>query len=725
MKSWAKNPATIALALFFIGFFLVSIFYIDHRLIGDQLGLWGYISNHENQHPFALWNFNAAAGAPQSLNPEYSYLDASYFISILVGDMATRSALINSFHLLLFGIGVLLLAYHITKRLDASVIAASVAAFSSGAAIRTIGNNPYYFGMAIMPFILYSLILLLEKPSYSRAFFVAFTWTYLIVAGGTGVFLWMIFFMPFFLLIYFFLHFDKAKIPRQAIFLVMAFVMFMLFSLFKIWGSFQYASDTSLRPTVQPYQFFLQGNGLPPGFLNSLASIVIRLPVSDYVGLWIGPLTLILLLFSLKSIKKKQYLLFLGMFVIAVLVVFNTPITHLAHLVPFLNRTKDVVKSLFLFPILAGIIAGFGFIELKDLLKKYSKTLSNYLPIMLVALLIVQFLAAFVFYSEGMLFDQGYKINEKLSQESILKDLQSNQPFRLSYEDFSGGLIQVRIAKQGYEVADWLHGNGFSAPFLTFKNIASQTRNYEMLGLMNVKYIYNTKPLNSTFLKLIRSNGQEFVFEDTAFLPRHMKVPYAILAYEDEKNPTAAYSLMANPIFNFSTTIVMSTGDISGVELNKFDAIILTKNPSQNDAVQLSSYEQSGGLIFTSEINEKYNVSLQSFISGLNGKYEPILTQERGGDSLSVDVKKGWIFLSETFPVYQGWSAKLNGKPVKIFRADGIFTALYAAEDGKLEFEYKPTSFSIGLLISGLAFAISAGLLLYINKNKLAKFAYK
>lgn len=72
----------------------------------------------------------------------------------------------------------------------------------------------------------------------------------------------------------------------------------------------------------------------------------------------------------------------------------------------------------------------------------------------------------------------------------------------------------------------------------------------------------------------------------------------------------------------------------------------------------------------------------------------------------------GWLFLSRTW--YPGWIAAVDGKPVEIYRADYVFSAIpVPSGDHKIELTYRPISFTIGMILTltGLITIIGASLI--------------
>jgi len=102
-------------------------------------------------------------------------------------------------------------------------------------------------------------------------------------------------------------------------------------------------------------------------------------------------------------------------------------------------------------------------------------------------------------------------------------------------------------------------------------------------------------------------------------------------------------------------------------------------------------------------------------ISGHQGLLDLSTASNRQEYQVKGNPTNSWMFIADTW--YPGWQAKLDGKPVDLFRADYVFMALQVPEGGhRVELDYDPISFKLGtgLSILGL-FGIFA--ILMVGKN--------
>ena len=190
---------------------------------------------------------------------------------------------------------------------------------------------------------------------------------------------------------------------------------------------------------------------------------------------------------------------------------------------------------------------------------------------------------------------------------------------------------------------------------------------------------------------------------------------------------------MLNDNFNPSNTAIMSERSLDKIGINilkKFNAVILTKSPNENDYAKLKMYVDNGGIllpnIFSGE-NQLSDSKINSILSSFNSSYSGIKkigvqygTSNRA--SLKLNGESGFLVLSEQYSQYSGWKAAINSEEVQIFNADNIISAVYVDNgSGTLTFEYKLNSFKDGAWISGISFLaliIFFSIKLFYRRNK-------
>ena len=107
------------------------------------------------------------------------------------------------------------------------------------------------------------------------------------------------------------------------------------------------------------------------------------------------------------------------------------------------------------------------------------------------------------------------------------------------------------------------------------------------------------------------------------------------------------------------------------------------------------------------------------FVENKDGKLSDIklitYLQNEINISVDTDVNK-LLFLSDTY--YPGWKAFVDGKEVKIYRADYSFRAIVVPQGHHLvKFSYDPLSFRVGYAISLLSFCLLVIVLITVKKT--------
>lgn len=226
----------------------------------------------------------------------------------------------------------------------------------------------------------------------------------------------------------------------------------------------------------------------------------------------------------------------------------------------------------------------------------------------------------------------------------------------LLYKDFGIWFRALNIGINPNQRIDGSLAEGAMTRYLNLFNPYSP-----LLDLVGVKYFMTLKidkvgqyskegEINKELLKkyaVIDEYGATVLLENKSAMPRFS------LFYEAEVEPDwvkATEKLVAG--FDFRTKILLSGGEPERL------------TPGQDDTVELLQYEAN-------EIR-------------LRGKTE----------------NGGYLLLTDTD--YPGWRAEINGKPVEIIRANGIFRAVkLPAGESIVRFFYFPNSFRYGLAISG------------------------
>lgn len=191
--------------------------------------------------------------------------------------------------------------------------------------------------------------------------------------------------------------------------------------------------------------------------------------------------------------------------------------------------------------------------------------------------------------------------------------------------------------------------------FLNFINTLAPDQRVRLLRALNVKYVVAFHPLEGKGLKLFREFPEHYsqLFEVTGGVPRAYVAARAIF----DPDPLSTLRRVASETFEPLHDVVVNAATQSGARTSfQGDATI---NLYQNNKVQIDA-----------RLNEA-----------------------------------GILVLTDAF--YPGWRVFVDGNERKILRANYLFRGVeVAAGHHKVEFDYDPVSFKIGLVVSSLTAAL-------------------
>jgi hypothetical protein len=183
-------------------------------------------------------------------------------------------------------------------------------------------------------------------------------------------------------------------------------------------------------------------------------------------------------------------------------------------------------------------------------------------------------------------------------------------------------------------------------------------QNNMLLSMLNTKYIvlspeWEIKVTNSPY-KLIRKNSSYLIYENMNCMPRASSVSKLIGIDNFEKLKEAIYTFQINPL----SQAIVSDKDLKEIGMRDF----------AEGRVSILDYSHS-------------KILLRTNFSG-----------------------KGFVVLSDQY--YPGWRAFIDGKPLKIYRTNGIMRGIVVpAGVHELVFKYQPQTIYLFIGISMLTLA--------------------
>jgi hypothetical protein len=251
----------------------------------------------------------------------------------------------------------------------------------------------------------------------------------------------------------------------------------------------------------------------------------------------------------------------------------------------------------------------------------------------------------------------------------------------LTYED------QARFIRSLSGVAygiNYVEGQTVMRPYFFDKirgilNTMPIKNRLNLLNLFNAKYIVSAKELNLEGLKLVRLEPGGLVENISSQSLTTLKKKDTIKIYQNEK-------VLPRAFLTENCQVINNENDYPAIfsrdDFNPVKKVLLEKSPE--------------GLTCNNEIRSLNTTEVVKILD-----YSP--------NSIDLEVhaeKNRLLFLSDAF--FPGWEAIINEEETEIYRANYAFRSI-VVEPGKhiVRFEYNPTPFQIGKMISSLSFIIA------------------
>lgn len=261
----------------------------------------------------------------------------------------------------------------------------------------------------------------------------------------------------------------------------------------------------------------------------------------------------------------------------------------------------------------------------------------------------------------------------------------------------------------GYDSANLLWHN----LFLRFVEGSPPLVRPRLLGLLNVKYIFSSHPLNHPDLILRNSlSGNVFLYENVRCLERAYFVPNSIVASSE----SVALRVLASNGFEPKTAVVLvDKGGPGSLNPGKGAAGFDVSMPKDFKYQTMNvSDEPSGVLPHGPSIGRPDRPSNKSHLELLHGMAEmpaplaPVRIESYGPNSVVLSVNApyaGYVVLCDAY--YPNWKARINGLSVKVLRANCTVRAIpVKAGNSIIEFAYDKDSFHRAAIVSAVTIAV-------------------
>jgi hypothetical protein len=663
---------------------------------------------------FPLWTPYFYSGQPFLAVPEFYLFDLNFIFLLLSGNIYLAMNLAVIAYFSLAGIGMYLLIYELMRNKFASFLGAIIFMFNIFVhKFILTGHLNILESYALLPFIFLFVRRAFQKDDWLfNSAIVGILMALMVYSGG------MVFFLYALLLISLFLAFNligknlKKNIIRSA--LVFSILLTLLFGLsaMKLLPALEFVSVSSRGAGVS-YQEYLGNPILLSAFWNTIIAPFSNMPFSASIGIT----SFILLIFGLFSWRKKIVLFSILLALFSILLASGTFLAQLLYQLPGFSQMRHIERAMVLFVFAAPIIASFGYKNLVSQIKKNNSLIKENMIFFVVLLFILI----------ELVFIPGLPKSIDITEPSEIPILNE---ISLDESDFrvANTALSTPIGASGYnyniqvDVTSIKGGGGiWMNDYVRFIAIAHQVQPTKLFGILNGKYIISDKELDDSNLELINVYESclecpiweaygPYLYQNTLSVPSAFIAGKSVLVLGNTPmKDQLIYDLLMNYIDPSSYVLIEDELSISNIvlkDLKKYEAVILLDGSvTQSDIPRLTEYVKGGGLLFPNLIDGETSISEESISQLFNSTFKPTevsLNRENINKySLEVGNLTGWLVVGERFAHFPGWNANINGKQIKIFKANKVISAVQLdGDEGTVEFTYNPKSFRNGLVIT-------------------------
>ena len=664
-----------------------------------------------------LWTPYYYSGRPLLTQPEYYFIDLNLLLILLTGSIYLAMNLSVILHLFIAGLGMYLLALFLCRSRKAGFISALIYMFNGYMHTFGItGNIMVLEGYSLLPLIMLFTIKALKDREFVFNSVLAGIFMALQIHVGGVIFLPYIFLLiaAYSLIFTISSNFVNRILKLSVVGIIILAVGFGL-SAIKLLPGLEFI-NLSNRGEGIPYQEFV---GAPIKLQNFVFTFITNALVNgDNISAAVGIAGFILLVLGFYRFRERTVIFSALVILLSLIISTESFATKILYEIPVLNQTRHIERAIVLFAFASSILAAFGFMNLEDLYERYKKIRVSK-NILFLAVVSLVFFELFLMQKVPLAVD----VIEpgKIQVLDYMKDEPSAfRTMNLALSTFIGASGYNYYSQFGISEIKGGSGIWFN-DYFGYLAVA-QNAPSKLWGVLNNKYVvmksnasieglsYIGKFKGCTDDCTIWEAWGPYLYENEKYLPRYYIVPNSILVVGDNKlvRPLV-YSLMLQNFKPENSVLVEGTkiNDHSIDFLKRFDLIFLVRDSvDQNSVGKLQEYVDQGGRIVPDILNSQLNVEsreINSILNNTKGNYTEIKAKQYTNNKVVLELngEKGWLVASERFAHFPGWKAGINGDDVGIFKADNIISAVYLnGEKGELIFEYSPSSYKRGRLIS-------------------------
>lgn len=727
---------------------LLAIYPFEIRKTFDEYG----------QFPF--WSPYRMSGTPLFAKPQAVFFYINLPIILFAPTIFAGIKWSILLHFAIAAGAMYLFMFYLTRSSMAS-LASSLAYAFNGYMISRLnwGQTNIIYPYAFIPLAFLFTFLALEKKEWVlNSIFVGIFFALMVLGGGAQIFLYLSAIYAYFLLLYYIINFSKSSmISNLARIAGMSAVILAVF--FGLTAVFVLPNSDLMKLSVRSQGYsYEQGLGSPLEFnFNSIKTLLIsphifKKPQQEWNSSGLGIIPLIILLFSFFHWRKKRFMLFLSLAIVTLLILSGSFLYYIFwKTIPQFQQVKGIFKgfALIFFPL--SVLVGYGFLQLTNYTKNFSRPARNLMLYSLVFLVIVNLT---VFNNKLTMMvnpELEFSKNQVMGHIANDKEISRYRNFETNGIDWGTDSYDVLLELNDVYGTENVWVVDYLPVFLSYAN-QFPARGY---GILNTKYVTSTKELNISGYRLIGKFEECGFYENGADICQPKKVDGPYLYLNEEYLPRAffagksifvagskdaalqaGYAIMAHDLYEPShTAVIYGEGPVNRYDsqfLNNFDAVVLASGSVDSASLpKLKNYIALGGMLLPNVADGKNTITsedlsmmLSKINSGSKGKADAAKISYYSPNRIAVDTegKKGFLVMSEKFSLFPGWhAADDNGNSRNIHRADGVISAvLLDGTEKQVVFSYKAPSFFKGAMISAITLLLILSYFAYclINMRK-------
>ena len=729
--------ALLVLSLFFLNNILHKGTILDNIHYINDLSFLSFNAKESlKNNELALWTPYFYAGHPLLAIPENYMFDLNFLLIYIFRNIYLAMNLSLVFYLFIAGLGMYFLAYNLTESKKAAFVSAVIYMLNGFMHSFIIsGHINILEGYALIPFI----FLFVHKALKSR------DWIFYSILAGALFALQilsgsMILFFYTALIVGFYFAFNLISRNFVSILVKTLFVGVIIAAValslaaIKLLPSFEFTNMSSRSSSVSFEEFL----GHPVNLKDIFGTFVTNISFAG-ISAAIGIFGFILLVFGLFDYRKKLVVFSAFLIMFSLLFASGTFVADLMYRLPGFGKLRHVERALVLFSFAASVLSAYGFTVLSQKLRKfqaYVKYEKAFFALAVFLILLELLLLQNVPTGEKVIAPDEIKLLEFMGNDNS-----AFRTFNYAQKDIIGAAGYNYYAQK--HISEAKGGGGiWINEYVVFLSIAQQELSAKMLGILNVKYLASDKKVSAENFTLVeRFNSCKecdvwnafgpYLYENKKFLPRYYIAPNGMLIVGDNNLARQlVYSMMLQGFTPENSVLVEGTkiNDYSQDFLNKFSIIFLLRDSINQESIpKLQSYVSHGGMIVPDILSGQNTVSEEGINAVFNksaGSYTEMNASLYQNNKIVIDLngQKGWLVASERFAYFPGWKASIGGKNIEMLKANNAITALHLdGEKGQLVFEYRPSSYARGKLITLAALLAVLGYCGYFGFKKFKK----